>query len=375
MKQKDLKVALVYDWVDTRFGGAEQVLVNLHQIFPQAPLYTSIYNPDKALWAKDLKVIPSFLQKLPKIFFNHKLLVFLLGLAFESFDFSDFDLVISVSSGPAKAVITTPEQLHINYCLTPPRYLFTHKDRYQSSFFIFRMPIFKQIFNLGIRYLKWWDISVSSRPDQIIPISQVVKKRVETIYKRKTADIIYPPVEIISNTSDQQSKDFYLVVSRLVPYKKIDVAIKACDQLNKKLIIIGEGEQRKKLERMSSNKIKFLGNVSSQRLSDLYNQARALIMVGEEDFGITGLEALSFGVPVLVNKSSGVAELILNSTMGVHLPDEEVKSLKESILKLEQKKFDKKILKRQAKKFGQKNFKQNFYQQCMMMYDNYKKLD
>lgn len=391
MANEDLKVALVYDWVDTTFGGAEKVLQNLHQIFPQAPLYTSIYNSQKANWAKSLNIKTTFLQKLPHFFCNHKILALLLPIAFESLDFSDFDLIISVSSGPAKGIITKADQLHINYCLTPPRYLYTHKKRYLDDFKLAKLPLVNKLIAWNLEYLKWWDLAAGSRPDVYIPISEVVADRIRQIYNRQVERVVYPPVGSVRfsglshqtrDTQDDRSginsfpdlsiNGYYLVVSRLVPYKKIDVAIRACEKLDKKLIIVGEGEDKSRLQSVSKSDMTiFAGNLSDKDVAHLYQGATGLLMVGEEDFGITGLEALSTGIPVVVNKSSGVAELIIDGKHGVHLNDESVQSLIEAIKKLEKIKFNKKELKNQATDYTSEKFKKRFSQMSMMLYDRW----
>lgn len=369
MVKKTPKVALVYDWIDTPHGGAERVLQNLHQLYPQAPIFTSIYNPDQAKWAADIQITPSFLQKLPRFARDHKKLALALPIAFESFDLSEYDLVISVSSGPAKGVITSPDQLHINYCLTPPRYLYTHRQRYLHKF-----SIFSGLVNWLLRYLKWWDLAASSRPDVYIPISKVVEKRIKDIYQRRVGEVVYPPVSIKGWIPDQVGNDsgdksgYYLVVSRLVGYKKVDVAIKACQELGRKLIIVGEGEEKSRLQKLSkSGSLKFVGSVDEQELANLYNGACGLIMVGEEDFGITGLESLAAGVPVLINQNSGVAELIEDQVAGVHLADESVTELKAGILKLEKLTINKKKLIATANQYIQEKFKQ----QIKAMVDRY----
>jgi len=359
-----LKIALVYDWIDTPYGGAEKVLMALQEIFPQAVLFTSIYSPTNAPWAKNFLIKTSFLQKFPFRSFRIFTSLFM-PLAFESLDLSAFNVIISVSSGPAKGVITRPDQLHINYCLTPPRYLFTHKKRYFQSIKYSQLPILKTLIDNMINYLTWWDLAASSRPDVYVPISRVVRKRIEKNYHRQTEAVIYPPVYMpkSSTITPAKSADYYLVVARLVGYKKVDVAIKACEQLHRKLVIVGTGSELHKLQMLakSSNTI-FVGNIGNDKLTKLYNQARALIMVGEEDFGITGLEALAMGVPVIVNTHSGVAELIEDGLQGVHLSDESVGSLITAIKKVETINFDPKKLQHQSQTYQLAVFKQQFKQ-------------
>ena len=259
--EKKPKVALVYDRVNTRYGGAEQVLVQLHTIFPEAPLFTSVFDPKKAKWSADFTVFPSFIQRIPILKNFHRAAVFLMPLAFERANLKSFDIIISVTSAEAKGVLTSPDQLHVCYLLTPTRYLWSHQDEYEKD--VLTGWLRKLIF----RYLKWWDEAAAFRPDVIIPISKLVQERTEQYYHRKTLPVIYPPVsftnltEESSEVSEKESADdpsssevefphdYYLIVARLVSYKRLDIAIKACQKLNRKLIIIGEGPDKKRLQK------------------------------------------------------------------------------------------------------------------------------
>ena len=229
-----MKISLVYDRIN-KFGGAERVLLALHQIWPQAPIYTAVYNQKTASWAKSIKIKPSFLQKFPLAKTHHELYPWLTPIAFESFNFNEFDIVISITSAEAKAVITSPKTLHLCYCLTPTRYLWSHQRQYQSApgLGIFNQ-LGKGIFKLFTPYLKKFDLIASQRPDQYIAISKAVQARIKKYYNQDST-IIYPPV----NTSKFQSKtdqsladkDYFLLVSRLTPYKKVDLAVKAFNKL------------------------------------------------------------------------------------------------------------------------------------------------
>src|SRR3989344_2367668 len=230
------KVALVYDRVN-KWGGAERVLLMLHEMFPDAPLYTSVYSREKAPWANVFpEVIPSFLQKFSFLRDRHELLAPLMSLAFESFDFSGYDLVISVTSEAAKGVITKPGTLHVCYCLTPTRYLWSHFDTYFSAR---GGPAFgwKGITKPVVTYLRSWDKIAAQRPDVVIAISTAVQDRIKKYYNRGS-EIIYPPVDIekfqrksVDTTSLRsdvvKQRRYFLIVSRLVPYKKVDLAIEA----------------------------------------------------------------------------------------------------------------------------------------------------
>jgi glycosyltransferase involved in cell wall biosynthesis len=358
-----LKVALVYDRVNTKFGGAENVLLALHELFPKAPLYTFVYDSKKAVWAKSFKVIPSFVNKIPFANKLHRYLAWLAPLAFESFDLSGFDLVISITSAEAKGVITNASQTHICYLLTPPRYLYQDKNLELESKIWLKWPVIKQLANLLIKYLTWWDQAAIHRPDFIIPISNKVKARVKKFYNLNTEPVIYPPinsdVKILHPTS-YIPNSYYLIISRLVPYKRLDLAIKAFNQLSKKLIIIGEGPQFSKLTKMANKNIQFLGSVNQEKLNQLLANCTALVMPQIEDFGIAALEANAHLKPVIIHKSSGACELITDRIHGVWFNNQNARELIKAVATLESLNFDKNKLKANALKYQKNIFISNF---------------
>ena len=293
-----MKVALVYDGVN-KWGGAERILLALHEMFPEAPLYTSVYNKEKAPWASVFKIKTSFLQKIPYISSSHDLLAVLMPLAFESFDFNGFDLVISLTSEAAKGIITKPSTKHICIMLTPTRYLWSGYNDY------FKNRVLRFISKSAVKYLKYWDVIASKRPDKILAISSEVKQRIKKYYDLDS-DIIYLPVSSLQNTKEHIDEEYYLIVSRLVYYKRIDIAIKAFNALGLRLKIIGVGSEEKNLKKIAGRNIEFLGMVSDEKLSLYYQNCIGLIFPGLEDFGLTMVEAQSFGKPVL---HSGAGEL------------------------------------------------------------------
>src|SRR5579883_623792 len=223
-----MKVALVYDRIN-KWGGAERVLLALHEIFPDAPLYTSVYNPELAPWAKDFTVKTSFLQNFPYASSHHEMLATLMPIAFESFSFDEYDLVISVTSEAAKGIITPPHTKHICICLTPTRYLWSGYDTYfsNSTFKLLTKPI--------VQYLRTWDKTVAQRPDAYIAISEEVQRRIKKYYERDSV-VIYPPLSLTSHVAPFKKKrkhilrkkttgNYFLIVSRLVPYKRVDIAV------------------------------------------------------------------------------------------------------------------------------------------------------
>ena len=189
------KIALVYDHVNTPYGGAEKVLLALNKAFPNAPLFTSVYHP-RAKWAKVFKIKTSFLQKIPFANSLHRFFAPLMPLAFESLNFSEYDIIISVTSATAKGIITKPNQIHICYMLTPTRYLHSHRTHYEKTHWPFKIPIISFISRKIFDYLAWWDQIASNRPDLIIPISNLVKKRVKKYYHSLSHDVIYPPINL-----------------------------------------------------------------------------------------------------------------------------------------------------------------------------------
>ncbi|MFV1917714.1 MAG: glycosyltransferase, partial [Patescibacteria group bacterium] len=290
-----MKVALVYDRVN-KWGGAERVLLALHELFPNAPLFTAVYHPQKATWAKKFpEVIPTFLNKVSYFRDKHELLGTFTPIAFETLNLYDYDLVISVTSEAAKGVITKPPTTHICYCLTPTRYLWSHYDTY------FKGPTFKAVSKPVVLYLRHWDRIAAQRPDVMVAISSAVQKRIEKYYKRESK-IIYPPVEVEkfrSKGTGQMRDNFFLVVSRLTPYKRVDLAIEAFNELGFPLVIAGTGREEARLKSMAKKNVKFVGELTDRLLAQYYKRCSALIFPQEEDFGLTAVEAQAAGAPVI----------------------------------------------------------------------------
>ncbi|MGH7204244.1 MAG: glycosyltransferase [Candidatus Levyibacteriota bacterium] len=369
-----MKVALVYDRIN-KWGGAERVLLALHKLFPKAPVFTSVYYPQHAAWAKDFIIKPSFLQRFPHIVGNHELYPFLMPLAFERFSFADYDLVISLTSEAAKGIVTKPGTKHICYCLTPTRYLWSGYEEYfqDQSFRTFTSPI--------VSYLRKWDKIAASRPDVYLAISQEVRKRIKNYYARE-AMIVYPPVELLSSrhsgkqsasrisnhinrTDSGQARmtDYFLIVSRLskfTKYKRIDLAIQACNELKLPLKIIGEGSWKKELQKMAGPSIEFLDNVDDKQLKKYYAQCRALIFPAMEDFGLTVVEAQGFGKPVIAYRGGGALETIKEGKTGLFFDKQTKDSLKSALIQFQKMKFDPSVAIKNAQQFDQAHFEKNF---------------
>jgi len=350
-----MKVALVYDRVN-KIGGAERVLEALHEIWPEAPLYTAVYHPAGAPWAKKFKVIPSFLNKFPLAKRHHEVYPWLTPLAFESFDFSDFDLVISITSAEAKGIVTKPKTKHLCYCLTPTRYLWSGYEDY------FKNKVFRFLSKPMVNYLRQWDKIAAQRPDAYLAISQTVKNRIKKYYGRDSV-VIYPPVdtEKFQRPKIKSPKsDFFLVVSRLVPYKKIDLVVKAFNQLNLPLKVIGTGSQMRRLKTMANDNIEFLGQLTDQELLSYYQDCRVLIFPQEEDFGLVPLEAQSCGKPVIAFAGGGVLETVIEGKTGTFFKPQEVKALIKKIESFKDKDYRPEVCRANAERFNKTIFKQNF---------------
>lgn len=349
-----MKVAIVYDRVN-KWGGAERVLLALHEIFPKAPLYTSVYDPKNASWAKVFpKIHTSFLQKVPLAKENHEFLAIFMPLVFSLFDFSKYDLVISVTSEAAKGIKAKGKTKHICYCLTPTRYLWSGYNNY------FRGNFSKVISWPAVKLLRFWDVKVSKNPDKMIAISTEVQKRIKKYYKRDS-QIIFPPVQISTNRNVNKENKYYLLVSRLdFGYKKVDLAIKAFNKLGLPLVIVGGGKEEKKLNKMAKENIIFAGRVGEKRLWEYYKGAIALIMPQEEDFGIVAVEAQIFGVPVIAFKKGGASDTVVDGKTGVLFDKQTVGSLTKAVRQFNRKRFNSKLIIENAKRFKESLFKKQF---------------
>ena len=349
-----MRIALIHEYL-TALGGAEKVLFSLLSIFPDADIFTSIYNPRTVKLSKKTKIYTSFIQNLPLAKSKRQLYLALMPKVFENFDLSSYDLVISDSHSFAKGVITSPATLHICYCHTPTRYLWLDSQKHiQESHY---NPILKRIIPQVIENLKSWDLTASQRPHRMIANSKVVAKRIKKIYKRD-AKVIYPPVAVDQFKLSRKVSDYYLIVSRFEPYKKVDLVVKAFNQSGKKLIIAGSGgTEEKKIRNMAQDNIKFVGKVNDARLKNYYAQAQGFIFPQEEDFGITAVEAQAAGCPVIAFNRGGAQETIIDKKTGVLFDHQTVKSLNSAIDKFEKMEFESREIKTHVNNFSENRFK------------------
>ncbi len=330
MQSNQKKIAIVYDWID-KWGGVERVLLHLSHILPHADFYTSAVDLERAQWAKELSIHSSFIQSFP-LFLRRKraLLLPIYPIAFESFDFSEYDTVISITSAFAKGIITKPGTRHICYLLTPPRYLWSHIEEYLSA-------SERLVSSPMISHLREWDKKASHRPDTYISISQTVADRAHTIYDVKS-EVVFPPFD--SSYWDKQKNNskketvlvppmpYFLWVGRMEQYKKPDLVCEVARMLPSKIFVFaGTGEMKAHLKRIAPSNCHFLGLVSDSQLSSLYSHAVALIMPQNEDFGYISLEAQYHGCPVLAYNAGGAQETVESEITGLFFKEQTADSV------------------------------------------------
>lgn len=360
-----MRIALVHELLTIR-GGAENVLRILADMFPEAPIYTLLYDEKKlGDWFPRSRVRSSMLQpthssRLTAQSFNHHLYLRRFPRAVEAWDFSEFDLVISTSSAFVHGIITNGKPKHLCIVNSPARYLWdrTHDVLEQANRGIFGWCK-KKYLERTFHQLRIWDSESADRPDMLLSASKIVQRRVE-LYWRRSSEVVYPPIDDCWLTSPTQSSKLiaqsYLVVSTLVPYKRIDLAIQACNALKRPLTIVGDGPDRKRLEKMAGSTITFVGYTPADKLRSYYESASAVIFPGDEDFGLVPLEAMACGTPVIAFRGGGALETMIEGETGEFFNELTSESLQESMEKFEQKKYSEEKLIKQAKKFSRDEF-------------------
>jgi glycosyltransferase involved in cell wall biosynthesis len=352
---RELKVALVHDYLN-QYGGAERVLEELHGLFPSAPVYTSMYWPEKmSQTIRRLDVRTSFMQRLPLVTRNHQPFLLLYPLAFESFDISGFDVVISNSSAFCKGVVTPPGTLHICYCLTPMRWVWSY-HAYVGRERLGWMA--RMVLPAAISQLRAWDVATAQNVDRFLAISRTVSSRIRKYYRRESA-VIYPPVNCDAfELPPIRTESYYLIVSRLMPYKRIDLAIDAFTRLGIPLkIVSSNGRNVPALRARAGRNIEFLGRVSDAELKQLYASCRGLIFPGEEDFGIAPLEANASGRPVVAYAGGGALDTVLDGQTGVLFERQDVECLMDAVRRAEATDWDTLDLRAHARKFDRQVFR------------------
>jgi glycosyltransferase involved in cell wall biosynthesis len=349
-----MKIALVHDYL-VQYGGAERVLECFAEIWPYAPIYTLIYDEEKTHGIfKNKRIYTSFLQNFPYSRKNHRIFPPLMPPAIEQFDLSQYDLVLSDSSSYAKGIITPPETLHICYCHTPMRYAWDDCQKYIDEF---GFPKFvKKFIPFLMNYIRVWDRISADRVDEYIANSKFVSGRIKKYYKKDSL-IINPPVDINRFQIDEKGGDYFLMVGRLMTYKRFDIVIEAFNQLKWPLKIIGRGPDEKRLRALAKPSIEFSGRLSDKELARTYARAKAFIFPQEEDFGIVAIEALASGVPIIAFRGGDIVEHVQEEREGIFFDEQKPEALIEALEKFKSLTFDQKAIRSKALPFDRELFK------------------
>ncbi len=359
-----MKVAIVCDWL-TGFGGAERVVLELHRLYPEAPIYTSQYDPSKIDWFVDADVRTGYLQKLPKSL--KKFLPLLRAWWFSRLDLSDYDLVISSSGAEAKGVKTGPHTVHICYCHSPTHYYWIRADEYMKKP---GFPIgFNWLARLGLKLLidplKRWDFQAAKHPDFIVTNSTHTKAMIKRFYKRD-ATVVFPPVEIdrFEVIGKPPLRHGFVIAGRQTPYKRFDLAIEACNQLNIPLVVIGGGPDHKRLEKLAGRSITFLSNVGDHEMASHFQSALGYIMPNMDDFGIVAVEAMASGTPVIAYQKGGALDYVVPNKTGLFFDKQDVKTLAAVLEVAANKSFNYEAIAEHAQQFSAPAFRKNI-QACI----------
>lgn len=353
-----MKVAIVHEFL-TKIGGAEKVLLSLHKIYPDAPIYTLVYSKKgtKGVFeGEKCNIIESHLKKYPDFIKRRpRLLLAKYPEAIESFDLSGYDLVISSSNSFAHGVLTRPATLHISYCHSPMRYAWDWAHNYLVENRIGYGPVGFWV-RKTMSNIRMWDRVAAHRVDAWIANSTTVQSRIQKYYRAQSS-VIYPPVSM-PEISQRKIGDYYIIVSRLSAYKKIETAMEAFSGLDQKLIVIGAGSDSARLKKLASKNVEFLGWQDQKTTSKYMSECKALIFPGEDDFGLTPVEAQSYGRPVIAANRGGALETVIEGKTGLFFNYDDPADLKKKVLEMEDKisNFDSKIIRAEAEKFSEERF-------------------
>lgn len=350
-----MKIALVHDYL-IQDGGAERVLQVFQQMWPDAPTYALLHDPKRigpAFDGKDIRT--SFLQHWPLALKRYKWFLPLMPAATEHHDLAGYDVVLSSTSAFAKGVITRPDTLHLCYCHTPTRYLWSDTHSYVSELNV-PSPV-KKLIPLLLSRLRAWDRMAADRVDRFIANSETVRRRIAKYYQRDS-DVINPPVETARFSIAPQVGDYYVAGGRLVAYKRFDIVVQAFNKLGKKLIIFGEGPEYAKLRAAAKPNIEFAGKVSEADKAELYRKAVAYLHPQEEDFGITAVEAMASGRPVIAYRKGGATETVIEGETGVFMDEQSWEELANQVIRFRPEDFDPAAIRAHALSFDAENFKE-----------------
>jgi glycosyltransferase involved in cell wall biosynthesis len=352
-----LRVALVHDLL-VSYGGSEQVLLDLHQMFPDAPIYTTIFDPSRLPTRfATLPIHTSFLQNVPSLSRNYGAIVPLMPLAFSRFDLRGYDLVLSSAHAFSKSVTVPPGARHVCYCYTPLRYAWSHQEEYIGG--IPMKPLLAPAARLVLDQLRKWDYSASKRVDRFIAISVNVQQRIARYYGRES-DVVYPAIDLSrfrANDDGRHGDGEFLVVGRLFSYKRVHTAVQACTQLRLPLKVIGRGPELKRLRDMAGPTVQFLGEVDDRTLETEYRNCRALLFTSDEDFGLVPLEAMASGRPVLALNAGGARETVVPGKTGELYDDAGTEALVRALQRFRPDDYSSNVCRARAEEFSLDRFR------------------
>jgi glycosyltransferase involved in cell wall biosynthesis len=359
-----MKVAIVHDWL-TVSGGAEKVLEHMLNCFPQADIFTIVDYLEDRSFLKGRPVSASFIQNLPFAKAHYRSYLPLMPIAIEQMDLSEYELVISSSYAVAKGVLTGPNQLHVSYIHSPMRYAWDLQHQYLKESGI-NSGLKSAIVRVLLHYVRGWDVRSTNAVDHLISNSQFVARRIRKFYGR-SATVIYPPVDVSRFTLSLNKEDFYLTASRLVPYKRIDLIVKAFSEMpDKRLVVIGDGPEMRKIQALAGPNVQILGYQSFDVLRDHLRRARAFVFAAEEDFGISPVEAQACGTPVIAFGKGGALETVIGPPeerpTGVFFREQTESSLKDAVAYFEQNAhiFKPSACRQNAERFSAEQFRSSF---------------
>jgi glycosyltransferase involved in cell wall biosynthesis len=365
-----MKVAIIHDHL-AQDGGAERVVQVWRQMWPTAPIYTLVYRPDHAHSSfRQADIRTSFIQRLPGGSRFYQWYLPYMAAAVERYDLREFDLVLSSSASFAKGVITLPTTLHLSYIYSPTRYLWSDTIQYVNDLPYPRL--FRSLAPLFLTSIRQWDRLAADRPDLLVAISQAVRQRIQKYYRR-SSEVIYPPVETQKFTVSTKTDNYYITGGRLVPYKRFDLTIRAFNKLGIPLKIYGSGPAEKDLRALAKPNIEFLGRVSDADLNDLYGRAIAFVNPQEEDFGITVVEAMATGRPVIAYAAGGALETVKPGLSGAWFADQDWESLADTIIHFKPETYNPSAIRAWADKFSVEQYRQIFGGYVEQAWQNHKK--
>lgn len=357
-----MKKALIHDWYYVN-GGAEKVIHSINNIWDDFEHYALIdFLSDKdreyIFTGKSDKVHTSFIQKLPTSRSNHRKFLELFPKAIEQFDLSNYDLIISSSASIAKGVMTHANQVHISYIHSPMRYAWDLYHQYMKESGLWGAK--KWYAQRVLHNIRVWDVINTNRVDYLVANSNYIAKRIRKIYRRE-AEVIYPPVDINSFLLEPNKENYYITVSRMVPYKKIDLIVEAFSRMpDKKLLVIGDGPEMSKIKNKSSKNIELLGHVSFSEIISYMQKAKAFVFAAEEDFGIVPVEAQACGTPVIAYGKGGALETVIDGIGGSFFYKQDVEAIIEEIKEFERKEFNPEKVRESVQKFSKQRFEKEF---------------